>query len=170
MKRAPPAAFFGALAAFALGLVSPRPASAQQYLIGGSAAASSGIEGGGPGTLYRTRTRVRIGGDLRIDESPDDILEFGLQAEVEPRTAFGADLRYARAASEHFILDAGAIGFLVPSSLYGVCAGMTYRILLGKRAQITLGPEADFFFLGSDLPDGTVIWQLRFQGGFRVDL
>jgi hypothetical protein len=148
----------------------PGVASAQQYLIGGSGAVSSGVEGGSQGALYRTRTRVRLGADLRIDESPDDILEFGLQAEVEPRSGFGADLRYARAASDRFILDAGILGILAPASLYGVCAGLTYRLPLSKRSQITLGPEADFYFLGSDLPDGTVIWQMRFQGGLRVDL
>jgi hypothetical protein len=151
-------------------LLWPRAAGAQQYLIGGAGAVSSGIEGGGGGGLYRTRTRIRIGADLRIDESPDDILEFGLQAEIEPRAAFGADVRYARAAGDHFVLDAGVIGFLAPASLYGVCAGLTYRLPLSKKVQITLGPEADFYFLGSDLPDGTVVWQLRFQGGFRVDL
>jgi hypothetical protein len=113
---------------------------------------------------------LRIGGDLRIDESPDDILEFALLAEVEPRSGFGADLRYARAAGDHFILDAGLLGILAPASIYGVCAGLTYRLPLSKHAQITLGPEADFYFLGSDLPDGTVIWQMRFQGGLRADL
>ncbi len=146
------------------------PVFAQTYLIGGTGAVSSGIEGGSHGALFRTRTRLRIGGDLRIDESPDDILEFALLAEVEPRSGFGADLRYARAAGDHFILDAGLLGILAPASIYGVCAGLTYRLPLSKHAQITLGPEADFYFLGSDLPDGTVIWQMRFQGGLRADL
>jgi hypothetical protein len=146
-------------------------ASAQQYLIGGTAAASSGIESGGAqGGLRRTRTRLRIGGDLRIDESPDDILEFAGIAEVEPKSGFGADVRYARAAGEHFVVDAGLIGIIAPASLYGACVGLTYRFALSKRSQITAGPEGDFFFLGSDLPDGTVLWQVRLQAGLRVDL
>ncbi len=146
-------------------------ARAQQYLIGGSIAASSGVEGGGAqNALARTRTRLRIGGDLRIDESPDDILEFAALAEIEPRSGFGADVRYARAAGDRFVVDAGLLGIVAPSSLYGVCASLTYRLPISKRAQITVGPEADFFFLGSDLPDGTVLWQVRLQGGLRVDL
>jgi hypothetical protein len=162
-----------ALVAMAYGLTSAfaGDARAQQYLIGGTASASSGIEGGGAnGGLYRTRTRLRIGGDLRIDESPDDILEFAAIAEIEPRSGFGADVRYARAAGDHFIVDVGLLGLVAPASLYGACAGLTYRLPISKRAQITVGPEADFYFLGSDLPDRTVLWQVRLGGGLRVDL
>jgi hypothetical protein len=146
-------------------------AAAQQYLIGGAAAVSSGIEGGGAlGGFYRTRTRLRLGADLRVDESPDDILEFAALAEIEPHSGFGADVRYARAAGQHFVVDAGLLGIFAPSSVYGVCAGLTYRLPISKRTQVTVGPEADFFFLGSDLPDRTVFWQVRLQGGLRVDL
>src|SRR5262249_9081487 len=145
-------------------------ASAQQYLPGASAGISSGMEGGGQAALRRTRTRLRLGGDLRIDESPEDVFEFGLLAEVEPESGIGADLRYARVVGDRFVLDAGAMAIALPSSLYGACAGLTYRLPISKRSQVTLGPEADFFFLGTDLPDGSVLWQVRFQGGFRVDL
>ena len=146
-------------------------ASAQQYLVGGSVAASSGVEGGGAqNALSRTRTRLRLGGDVRIDESPDDILEFAAIAEIEPRSGFGADVRYARAAGDHFVVDVGLLGIVAQASLYGVCTSLNYRLPISKRAQITVGPEADFFFLGSDLPDGTVLWQVRLQGGLRVDL
>ena len=79
-------------------------------------------------------------------------------------------MRYARKAGEHFIVDAGAIGMLAPASLYGACAGLTYRFPISKKAQVTFGPEADFFFLGSDLPRSLVIWQFRFEGGIRVEL
>ncbi|MGD0677158.1 MAG: hypothetical protein ABSC94_17215 [Polyangiaceae bacterium] len=142
---------------------------AQEYLLGASASISSGAEGGSVG-LYRARTRLRLGTDLRVDEFPDDILEIGLLAELEPRSAFGADVRYAHAAGKHFVVDVGALGILAPLSLYGVCASLTYRIPMSKTVQITLGPEGDFYFLGTDLPDGTVIWEMRFQGGLRVEL
>jgi hypothetical protein len=167
--------FVRLLAALAAAIASgtwAMDACAQQYLIGGDAAVSSGIEGGGAqaGAMGLTRTRLRLGGDLRIDESADDIFEFAALAEIMPRSGFGADARYARAVGAHFVVDAGVLGILAPSSLYGVCAGLTYRLPIFKRMQITAGPEADFFFLGSDLPDGTVIWQVRLQGGLRVDL
>ncbi len=153
-----------------LSLFVAAPAGAQQYLIGGGASLSSGLEGGGSVGPRLTRTRLRLGGDLRIDESPDDILEFGLLAELQPHSAFGADLRYARAAGDHFRVDLGVMGILAPSSLYGICSSLVYRLPISKKAQIELGPEGDFFFLGTDLPDGVVIWQIRLQGGIRVDL
>lgn len=149
----------------------PSSASAQQYLIGAAAGVSSGIEGGGAqGGFARARTRLRLGGDLRIDESPDDIFEFAALAEVEPRSSFGATLGYARAAGQHFVLDAAVLGLFAPASLYGVSAGLSYRLPISKRSAFAVGPEADFYFLGSDLPDGTVLWEVRLQGGFRVDL
>jgi hypothetical protein len=148
----------------------PSPAHAQQYLIGATGSVSSGLEGGGQEAPRRTRSRLRLGGDLRIDESPDDIFEFGVLAEIEPQSGFGGDIRYARLVGTHFVVDAGFMGILAPSSLYGVCAGLTYRLPISKTAQVTFGPEADFFFLGTDLPDNVMLWQMRFQAGFRVDL
>ena len=157
-----------ALVAWACSLPEAR---AQQYLIGASAAGSSGIEGGGAnGGMRITRTRLRLGGDLRIDESPDDIFEFAAIAEVGPRSGVGADARYARAAGSHFLVEAGLMGIVAPASLYGACAAFTFRLPLLKKMQLLVGPEVDLFFLGSDLPDGTVIWQARLQGGLRVDL
>lgn len=150
--------------------VAPAPAHAQQYLIGADAGLSSGIEGGGNIGARLARSRLRLGADLRIDESPDDIMEFGLLAEIQPRSAFGADLRYARAAGDHFRLEIGILGILAPSSLYGACAAAVYRLPISKKTTIELGPEGDFYFLGTDLPDGVVIWQMRLQGGIRVDL
>jgi hypothetical protein len=146
-------------------------AFAQQYLIGAAASVSSGLEGGGAQDTFRlTRTRLRLGGDLRIDESPDDIIEFGALAELQPRSGFGADVRYARAAGPRFVVDVGLMAILAPSQLYGACASLNYRLPISKVTAITLGPEGDFYFLGTDLPDGTVVWQLRLQGGIRVDL
>ncbi len=165
--------FLRALLATSFGLAlaaAPAVAHAQQYLIGADASVSSGLEGGGSIGARLTRTRLRLGADLRIDEAPDDIFEFGLLAEVQPRSALGADLRYARAAGDHFRLEVGILGMLAPSSIYGACAGLVYRLPLSKKATIELGPEGDFYFLGADLPDGVVIWQMRLQGGIRVDL
>lgn len=160
---------FACLSGFgALGL--PAEAHAQQYLIGADGGLSSGMEGGGGEALRRTRTRLRLGADLRIDESPDDILEFAALAEIEPQSGFGGDLRYARMVGSNFMVDAGILGIVAPASLYGVCAGLTYRLPISKTVQVTFGPEADFFFLGTDLPSNVVLWQMRFQAGFRADL
>jgi hypothetical protein len=155
--------------ATALLSTAPTAARAQEYLLGADATASSGIEGGGTG-FFRTRTRLQIGADLRVDEWPDDVMEVGLLAEVEPRSGFGGYLHYGRVLDKHIVVTAGVLAILAPASLYGACAGLTYRLPLSKHVQVVLGPELDFYFLGSDLPDGTVIWQVRVQGGFRVDL
>jgi hypothetical protein len=156
----------------ALGSVAAaKPVAAQKYLFGVGAGASSGIEGGGPqGTMAMTRTRVRIAVDARIDESPQDVALVGLDAEVTPTSGIGADLRYGRILGDRLVLSAGVLGILVPWSLYGTCGILEYRIHVANGAQITLAPEADVFFLGTDLPDGTAIWQFRLNGGIRVDL
>jgi len=155
----------------ALVALSVRPAGAQKYLIGASAGASSGVEGGGPqGTMAMTRTRVRIAVDARVDESPEDLLLGGLDAEVTPTSGIGADLRYGRMVGDRVVLSAGILGILAPWTLYGACAVFEYRIPIAQRFQITIAPEGDVFFLGTDLPDGTAIWQFRLNGGLRADL
>ena len=160
------------LMSVALGVVTASSsASAQRYLFGMEAGASSGVEGGGPqGTMALTRTRARIAVDARIDESPEDVVLAGLDAEVTPTAGLGADLRYGRMLGEHVVLSAGVLGILAPWSLYGGCGVFEYRIPIFKGVQITLAPEADVFFLGTDLPDGTAIWQFRLNGGLRADL
>ena len=159
-------------AALSVVLTSAAPtAVAQKYLLGASASGSSGIEGGGPlGTVAQTRTRVRLGGDVRVDESPEDAVLVGLDAEIAASSGIGADLRYGRILSDRFLVNVGVLGIVAPYSLYGAVGAIEYRIPLSKRVQITLSPEGDFFFLGSDLPDGTIIWQVRFNGGLRADL
>lgn len=161
-----------ALACLAAAVVATAsaPAAAQQYLLGAAPSVSSGAQGGTVHGTFRARTRLRLGMDARVDEFPEDILEVGLLGELEPRAGFGADVRYARAAGKSFLFDAGALGIVVPESLYGVCASFAFRLPISRKVEVRLGPEADFFFLGSDLPDKTVIWELRLQGGVHVDL
>jgi len=165
-----PVLALSAAAAF-LATLAPSRADAQQYVIGADASVSTGAEGGGPFfDIYRARTRLRLGADIHVDEFPDDLFELGLLAEIEPKSSIGADVRYARPFGPHFVLDAGALGIAVPRSLVGVCGGLTYRMPLSKAAQVTLGPEGDFYFVGTDLPGGTIVWEIRFVGGVRVQL
>jgi hypothetical protein len=120
--------------------------------------------------MAMTRTRVRIAVDARVDESPEDLLLGGLDAEVTPTSGIGADLRYGRMVGDRVVLSAGILGILAPWTLYGACAVFEYRIPIAQRFQITIAPEGDVFFLGTDLPDGTAIWQFRLNGGLRADL
>lgn len=158
------------IAVVALGvLLASRAAKAQQYLPAASVQAASGIEGGGIG-FQRSRTRLRVGVELRVDEAPESALVASGIFDIEPRTAFGADLRYVRTLSPLVAVSAGGIGYFVPALLFGPCAGVEIRIPVLKKTYLSVGPELAVFALGSDLPDRTVVWQALFQAGFRVDL
>ena len=164
MSRSPRLA---ALAAAALLAAAPRPAEAQELLVAGTAAAHSGIESSGK-VLQRARTRLRVGAELRVDESPNDGIAFAALVDLEPRAAFGADLRYVRVVSERLALNAGAIGYAAPGTLLGAVAGVEVRFKVGKSAAIVVAPEVTVFFLGTDLPDNNIFWQGLFGGGIRV--
>jgi hypothetical protein len=155
-----------AIAAAALAS-GPRTAGAQELLVAGTAAVHSGIESSGKG-LLRARTRLRVGAELRIDESPKDGIAFGAIVDLEPRAAFGADLRYVRVVSERIALNAGAIGYAAPGTLLGAVAGAEVRVKIGSSASIIVAPEVTVFFLGTDLPDNNIFWQGLLGGGVRV--
>lgn len=159
------------LAALALGLAAfwPASASAQEYLPAGAAYVASGIEGAGSG-FQRARTRLRIGGELRVDEAPDEAIFAAVLVDIEPKTAFGGELRYVHTLGSHVAVGAGAIAYLAPGLLLGPTAGLEVRVPLTSKTFLVAGPEAAVFALGSDLPDGVVIWQALFQIGFRADL
>jgi hypothetical protein len=152
-----------------LSLALPSRAYAQEYLPAASAHIASGIEGGGRG-FQRSRTRLRLALELRVDEAPENALVVGGIFDIEPHTSFGGELRYVRTVSPLVAVGAGAIGYFVPAILIGPCAGVEVRIPILKKTYFAVGPEVAVFAFGSDLPDRTVIWQALFQGGFRVDL
>ncbi len=155
-------------AALAASVAWAAPSRAQEYLPTATAQLASGIESGGKG-VSRARTRMRVGVDLRIDEMPEDLLSAGLLLDMEPRAAVGADLRYGRMIGA-FTLSGGPAAYFVPGTLLGACASGTYRIPKTGRFALGVGPEATTYFIGSDLPDGRVMWQVLLQAGLRVDL
>ena len=161
--------FLAGLLASATLLAAPA-ASAQQWLLHGVAQASSGFEGGGgrAQSMRRAQTRLRIGADLAVDESPEDVFGVALLVAVEPRTAFGFDARYTRVVRERFAFSAGAVGYLQPGSLVGPVAAFEYRHPLSSSFFLTAGPELDVFVVGTDLPDRTVLWQALFHIGARI--
>ena len=152
-----------------LAVALPSTASAQEYLPAASAHVATGLEGGGR-ILQRSRTRLRIAGELRIDEAPENALVAAGIFDIEPHAAFGGELRYVRTLSPLVAVGAGGIGYFVPALLFGPCAGVEVRIPILKKTYLAVGPEVAVFALGNDLPDRTVIWQALFQVGFRVDL
>jgi hypothetical protein len=153
-------------------LLAAPEAHAQKWIMSGVSQASSGIEGGGgrAQSMGRAQTRMRIGADLAVDESPEDVFGFGFLVAIEPRTAFGIDGRYTRVVRERFAFSAGAIGIFQPNSLVGPVGAFEYRHPIGKSFLLTAGPELDVFVVGNDLPNRTVLWQALFHVGLRVSL
>jgi hypothetical protein len=153
-------------------LTSAEPALAQSYVLGGQVDVGSGLEVGGLGRTYlrRSRTRLRLGGDVRVDESPETIWAVGILAELEPRTSVGFDVRFVREWGRRIVLNAGVIGYVVPATMFGVIAGGQYRLPLAKGVEFRVGPEFDIFVAGGDLPDKAILVQAIVVGGVHVDL
>lgn len=158
---------FVQLAAAVCALAPSRPASAQEWLPVGRLEVSDGIERGAFGTRT-SRVTVRAGLDLAVDERPNEIFGGSLLFEVAPHSAVGLDLRYGRRLGQHFVVEALAVGFLFPETLFGVGGALTYRIPLGSAVSVAVGPELRAFLLGSDLPTKTPLLQGLLRGGIHV--
>jgi hypothetical protein len=161
-----------ALVALTVASLPCATAFAQRYVAAGTFEAATGMEGGGgrEASLVRAPTRLRLGGDVHIDEDPENILGFAAIVDLEPRARFGADIRYIRVVGERFALSAGAIGYITPGTMVGPAATLEYRHPLAKALFLTAGPEVNVFVVGIDVPDKTVIWQALLHIGLRVDL
>ena len=149
------------------------PAEAQQLHAAGAADVIFGIEGGGSGYasgIRRTRTRLRLGAEGYIDESPRHWLGIGALVELEPRAAFGADLRYLLRVRESMVLHAGVTTILAPNYMIGGTFGYAYRRELSKDLELNVNPLVNVYFLGGDLPTDTVIWQGMISVGARFGL
>jgi hypothetical protein len=151
---------------------APARARAQQYLLGASGEVGVGVQGGGAGNvaLSFARPRIRLGFDVRVDEFPKDIYQLGILTEVVPHASFGVDGRYARRLGEKWEVSLGGMGILAPASLFGPLVALQYRLPLSSSSAVVVGPEVDTFVVGSDLPQGTVIWQCLLQLGVHADL
>jgi len=145
-------------------------AEAQKWIMTGISEAASGIEGGGgrAQSMGRAHTRMRVGADLAVDESPEDVFGAAVLVALEPRTAFGIDVRYTRVVRERFAFSAGAIGIAQPNSLVGPVGAFEYRHKLAPSFLLTAGPELNVFVVGNDLPHRAVLWQALFHVGLRV--
>jgi hypothetical protein len=160
---------FASAAALALALAAPGVAEAQQYLMSGSAHVATGGENGGYG-VRRTRTRLRLALELRIDEVPDEGFSVAGLVDLEPRAGFGGELRWTHSLGKTFSIAAGGITYFVPGTLVGPCAGVEGRVPFGSKTFLVAGPEATVFVAGSDLPQNGVVWQALLQVGVRADL
>lgn len=147
-------------------------ASAQQYKLSAYGGLSTGVEGGGSGSfgLRRARTMLRLGGDAAVDEFPSEIVGLYAVAEIEPHASFGAEARYMHMLGISNVVHVGAIGLLAPYTLFGGNAGFAHRFNFSKSIALEAGPTFQVFFIGSDLPDNSVIWQGLLQVGIHANL
>lgn len=147
------------------------PASAQKLVVAANADVASGLEGGsydGGLGVRRARTTIRVGVDAFVNENPESAIAGALLLELEPHTAVGFDLRYQRIAFERIAFDIGLTALLVPGTMFGAEAGITYRQPILPHVWLTIGPTLTGYFVGSDLPERAVVWQGLLRGGFRV--
>lgn len=159
-------------AVFAIVATFASVASAQRYVPAALFEAATGMEGGGGKnvSLERAGTRLRVGGDVHIDEDPENGIGFAGLVDLEPRARFGADVRYVRVVQERFALSGGAVGYITPGTAVGPAATLEYRHPIAKSLWLSAGPEVNAFVVGIDVPDKTVIWQALLHLGLRVDL
>jgi hypothetical protein len=150
-----------------------RPAHAQQYVVGGDAEVLTGIEGGAGGFKVppqRARTTLRLGGSVFVDEFPKNILSAAVLLEIEPKASVGVDARYSRLLGRHFTAGVGAVGYVLPETLIGPSFDVQARLPMSKHVAFTVGPMINAFVIGSDLPDGTVVWQAMLRLGIHANL
>lgn len=146
-------------------------ACAQEAVIAGAFDIMSGLEGGGSGHasgVRRARTTLRFAAEGWVDESPEHVFSVGALVELEPRASIGADLRYMRLAGDSFVFHVGGTAIIAPKHMIGASFGVGYRLALGETFKLNVGPTANIYFAGADLPEGQVLWQGMLGAGVRV--
>ena len=155
-------------------LCSARPLRAEGWMLDGTAALGTGLEGGDPGAgsieWRRARTRLLAGFDLRSDEAEEQSLGVRAFAELERRGGVGGELRYERWLGRGMGGYVFATGLVAPETLVGAGFGATFVIPFGKRVGFGIEPAFAALPLGSDVPDGTVVMWATLSLGVRVGL
>jgi hypothetical protein len=163
-----------ALALFLLGSSFGKTAKAEGWMLDGTAALGTGLEGGDPGggqiEWRRARTRISAGVDLRSDEAEQDSLGFRGFAELERRGGVGAEARYERWIGRGFGGFVFGTAVLVPETLVGAGVGATFVIPFGTRVGFGIEPAFAALPFGSDVPDDSVLLLATLSIGIRVGL
>lgn len=149
---------------------APATVAAQELMLGAHAGLGSGVELGDPGNgttaFRRARTRVVVGVDGRVDETPKNGLGAIVFAEVEPHFSLGAELRYKHFFNDTITGFAGGTGVIAPNTLFGGVAGLQIHIPFDDAGTtVFFEPSFSALPLGSDLPgDRIVMWGLLTVG------
>jgi hypothetical protein len=158
--------------AFAATLVAA-PAYADPSGLAGELGVATGVEGGDDGTgataFRRARTRIVAGAELRRDGDRGNGLLLRGFAEIEPRTGFGGEVRYARWFHPRFAGMVGVTGTFAPHVLVGPVAAVQLHIPM-DAISIFVEPSLSVLPFGTDLPtDRPLIWGLL-TFGVRLDV
>ncbi|MSP25677.1 MAG: hypothetical protein EXR75_11035 [Myxococcales bacterium] len=168
-----PTSRFAALGLVAASLAVPATSRAQEAHAKGGVDIVAGLEGGGTGYakgVRRSRSLLRFGTEVWVDEDPKHQVALGALVELEPVASFGADLRYQLRASDSSVFHAGATSVIAPKYMLGATFGFGYRLAVTDTVELNFNPVANVYFWGSDLPKDTVLWQAMLGVGARVDL
>jgi hypothetical protein len=160
-----------AAALVAAALVASPSARAQQLKLEGIAELGTGIEGGGAGYakgIRRAPTSILAGVAGYIDEQPKTLIVAALFAELEPHTTAGVEARLMRRLTTRFSAYVGGVFVVAPDTLLGPEAGVELSIPFAPRTSLTMGPSVGAFVLGTDLPEGRVLWQACFHVGVEL--
>ena len=159
-----------------LALATPGAALAQQVDLNLSTMGASGVSA----TSGQTRTATRrspfqIEFDVGAGFEPDRRWEWtgGLIAEVEGRTSLGISPQIKRLMGQGRIAGyatAGVPAFFSPYTLLGFEVGGGVIARVAGMVSLVLELRADFFFVGNDLPEDSMLSKFDVALGVRLPL
>jgi len=160
----------------ALACQATTTAGAQSLDTSLTVASGTGLSlGRGASGVLRQRSPIFLDVDVGLVFDGDRAMEWtaGLIMELEGPVSVGLNPALKRMVHFRKLAIYGGVGIpfiFAPFTLFGVevAAGASYPVW--KRLGITLELHADVFFVGSDLPDGSVLAKLDLSLGLRFDL
>ncbi len=165
-------AWFGALVALGSALVSSTAAADRRFAVQASVAEGAAIGDAGDAMIVR---RAPMFADLSVvtwsTEDPDWWIGGGLRMEFESQTSFGVSLRVGLNTSLEILTVrpyVGAAAILAPLTLFGAEVGVDLVVELLDSFRLLGRVFADGYFLGDDLPQGSVI--VAFSGALGVEV
>lgn len=166
----------GALLVLALLLPLPRLAGAQRLHPVLTVASGTGISlGDGRDGIIRKRSPIFLDVDVGLIFDGDYAMEWtpSLIMELEDKISVGVNpslKRVYRWRRWSFYAGLGFPFFFAPFTLLGAEAALGASYHLFSRFGLTLEVHCDLFFVGSDLPDDSVLAKMDISLGVRFDL
>jgi hypothetical protein len=147
-------------------------ARAQQPMVGGFFEGGTGLEMGGRAggvVAHRARTILSAGASLGNREWPNEALFVAASVEIEPTPSFGGWVAWSHRFGRFIGLHAGIASVLAPQTMLGPLAGARLRVSIAKNLSVLAGADLKVFPIGSDVPDGSVVFVTTVSGGVHAD-